>query len=245
MPDGIVRALTAGFGRLLALTHLKQRPGAWSAVVDTEAGRVFVRAAAGGGIARAAVEGLRREALVAHVVSGLTPPLLARYSTSGRHVLVFGHAPGRRADLRPGSADLALVSAELHWIARTWTQAGVPPLAHRWRGDEPHVGRPPFGGDVLIHPDLATNLRVHRTTSRVWALNWGSVLTGPAWAQFALLYPPLRRAGHEPHEARAWLAQFAPWHQAPPERVRALATALRTGTTSTQEARYWDELRTP
>ncbi|MGC0420828.1 hypothetical protein [Embleya sp. AB8] len=37
-------------------------------------------------------------------------------------------APGHRADLRPGSADLAPVAAELGWIARTWARAGVPPL---------------------------------------------------------------------------------------------------------------------
>jgi hypothetical protein len=243
LPEGVVRALAVRFGRCLAFTHVTQRAGAWSTVVDTEtSGRVFVRAAA----ARAAVESLRRESLVAHVVSGMTPPLLARYSTSGWHVLVFGHAPGRRADLRPGSPDLGPVTAELRWIARTWTDTGVPPLSHRWRGDEPHVGRPPFGGDMLLHPDLAANLRVHRTVtrgrieSRVWVLNWGGVVTGPAWAQFALLYPALRRAGHAPDEALAWLAQFDAWRHAPPERVRSLAGALLAG--AVNEAPYWGEL---
>ncbi|WP_424642214.1 hypothetical protein [Embleya sp. AB8] len=243
LPNGVARALTTRFGQLLTLTHVKQRPGTWSTVVDTEAGKVFVRAATQDGTAPAAVESLRREALVAHVVSGLTPPLLAQYATSGWHVLVFGHAPGRRADLRPGSADLGPVAAELKWMARTWPQAGVPPLAQLWRGDERHVGRPPFGGDVLLHPDLAKNLRVP-AESRVWALNWGNVLTGPAWAQFALLYPSLRRAGHDPDEARTWLAQFDTWRHAPPDRVSGLANALLAGT-SAKQARYWSELLTP
>ncbi|RJL21203.1 phosphotransferase [Bailinhaonella thermotolerans] len=220
LPAPVLRAIEARTGPVVrTIPALVGDQADVAATLVTAEGKVFVKAAP---IRRAAVRGLRREALLAPRLTGLAPRL--RWTLEGEGWLVLGweHIEGRHADYGPGSADLEILAALLGALASTPCPSELrrtirPPWLATAR--DPSPAR-------LLHADLnSTNVLITKS-GRAYLVDWANAARGPAWMETALLPPWLLRAGHTPASAEGWLSQIPAWRHAEPEILDTFAVTL-------------------
>lgn len=161
------------------------------------------------------------------------------------HLLVFEHAPGREANLAPGSPHLPFVVDAVHSIGIPCPWPGAPSVTVKvsalLRAAEDVLADPwpevayyeplvkaldldDLTGTMLLHADLhAGNLLVD--DDRCLVVDWSMACQGAAWVDVALLVPRLIDAGHTPAGAERVVAQVPAWGSAPVDAVTALAAA--------------------
>ncbi|MFF0388487.1 phosphotransferase [Kitasatospora sp. NPDC004615] len=186
---------------------------------------------------------------------GIGPRLLWTVEAAGWLALGFERAPGRHADLSPGSADLPVIARTLETLAETLTPA--PPLrtlrlADRWSGqdfwhtlDERHRDRLDawaverlstligaeheapalIDGGTLVHTDL-TGPNLLVDGDTVRVVDWAFPAPGAAWVDTAYLVVRLIQAGHTPENAERWADGVSMWRAASPGAVTAFVATL-------------------
>ncbi|WP_073814068.1 hypothetical protein [Kitasatospora sp. CB01950] len=225
----------------------------FSALLDTAGGPVFCKAVRADN-AKAWMHRLE-SAVNAVLPPSIGPRLLWTVEAAGWLALGFERAPGRHADLSPGSADLPLVARTLETLAETLTPA--PPLrtlrlADRWSGQDfwhtlgdRHRNRlDPWtvehldaltlaerdapgliDGKTLVHTDL-TGPNLLVEGTAVQVVDWAFPAPGAAWVDTAYLVVRLIAAGHPPTGAERWADTVSMWREAPPRSVTAFGAAL-------------------
>ncbi|QUH02124.1 hypothetical protein HUO13_16185 [Saccharopolyspora erythraea] len=178
---------------------------------------------------------------------GVAPGVLWQVEVDGWLLLGFEHAPGRHADLTPGSPDLPLLADTLRMLGSALTPAPVeaPRLAEQWarlaawrrlahdRETEPagwlrnrlaeFVDRElrafeAVDGDSLVHTDLhPLNVLV---SDRARVIDWAWSRRAAPWVDAALLVLRLIDSGHAPEAAERWVAEAVPAWSAVNEEVR-------------------------
>ncbi|MFF7458080.1 phosphotransferase family protein [Kitasatospora sp. NPDC008115] len=186
---------------------------------------------------------------------GIAPRMLWKIEAGGWLALGFEHAPGRHADLSPGSADLPLIAGTLEGLAETLTPS--PPLrafslADRWAGQDfwhklgsQHRNRlDPWtmerldpliraeceapdliDGRTLVHTDL-TGPNLLVHGDHVRVVDWAFPAPGAAWADTAYMVIRLIESGHTPEEAEQWADSVSMWREAPERSVTAFGAIL-------------------
>ncbi|GLZ43299.1 hypothetical protein [Actinokineospora sp. NBRC 105648] len=185
---------------------------------------------------------LRNEIVGSRVAAGIAPEVLFHEDVEAdADWLVVGYAylPGRRADLSPGSSDLAAVAGALERI-RAKPAMDLRPLRERWSGtawwtrladerpDAVHgwdvaemtrLSAPVptlVDGDRLLHTDLHADQFVVADDGSVHVVDWGYPGAGAPWVDAAFMTLRLVDAGHPPSAVQAWT-------RADPETLTAFA----------------------
>ncbi|AUY51408.1 phosphotransferase [Streptomyces sp. CB01881] len=185
----------------------------------------------------------------------IAPRMLWKVEAAGWLALGFERAPGRHADLSPGSADLPLVAQTLETLAETLTPA--PPLrafslADRWSGQDfwhklgdQHRDRLDswtmerldtlilaereapdlIDGKTLVHTDL-TGPNMLVDGHTVRVIDWAFPAPGSPWADTAYVVIRLIEAGHAPADAEKWADSVSMWREASPRPVTAFGAIL-------------------
>jgi hypothetical protein len=217
-PIGRARTVAGGFNSALA------------AVLDTPAGRVFVK---GIPTDHPGVITQGREALVNAAVRPVAPALLWHLlDVAGWDVLAFEYIEGRPADYTPGSPDLPAIVATLDSLAALPCPDVPIKDASRWRSYAEAGDTTPFEGDTLLHTDWKPdNVLVQADGVRV--IDWAWPTQGAAWIDPACLLIQLIANGHTPTEAETWIAHTRAWRAAPPTAVNAFCLT---------NVRMWNEI---
>jgi len=230
LPAGLRAAVEAVTGPVLEAESVETRRGEtpFVAALTTGTGTVFAKGAPTKD--EPGAEQRRRETVVAPIVASVAAPLIGHVDDGGWEVLLFTHIPQGNAELSPGSKDLGPFAATLRVIQQLQAPAGLalPSLADQWTKPLSRDKRALLSGDTLIHHDLVpANVMRRRAPhgQQILLVDWGQAVLGPAWAEFAGLYPGLLVAGHHPAGARQWLNQFPAWRRAPRLGVRAYVSA--------------------
>ncbi|MGJ6966079.1 phosphotransferase family protein [Streptosporangium sp. G11] len=210
--------------------------------MTTEGAVFFVKAAP----AAAPVAGhlLRERTANQALPAGIPAPrLLWAADVADWHLLLFEHAPGREADLAPGSPHVpavvdavAAISAPCPWPDAPSITGKVTALlrqAEALMAESPaeHARYGPLvkaldlnelDGTALLHADLhAGNLLVDGDRCQV--VDWSMACQGAPWVDMVFLVPRLIDAGHTPAEAEDVAAWVPAWTSAPRDAVTTLA----------------------
>lgn len=223
----------------------------FSATLHTTTGTVFCKAVTDG--PRSHMH--RREVAVnPWLPSHLAPRLRWTTEADGWLALGFDHAPGRHADLAPGSGDLPAVAITVNGLADALAHcpAEAPRLADQWsrlsawrrlaKTPDAHLdvwttdhldelcawearGIELADGDSLLHTDLHPyNILV--STNGVRVVDWAWARTGAAAVDVAFLVARLVAAGHTPAAAERWADNLDAWRATTPATRTALAVAI-------------------
>jgi hypothetical protein len=203
-----------------------------AAFLDTAGGSVFVK-----GLRKdhPGVVTQHREAAVNPYVRPVSPALLWQTETADWHLLGFEHAPGRHADLTPGSPDLPKVLDTMARLAHL-PCPDIPPLkqaVQRWAAyvDDP-ADLALLDGDTLLHTDYNPyNVLVHDRAARL--IDWAWPTRGAAFIDPACLIVRLVFAGHSPAQAEATVSDLPAWKNASSRAIDVYATAI---------TRMWTEI---
>ncbi len=254
LPDALRIGIEARTGAVTAaLAATAGTASDFAATLETSTGRVFCKAVREDN-PNAWMH--RLESVVNAVLPpDIAPRLLWKVEADGWLALGFEHAPGRHADLSPGSADLPLIARTLERLAGTLTPA--PPLrafslADRWSGqdfwhtlgthhrdrlDRWTVARLEtlvlaereapelIDGKTLVHTDL-TGPNLLVDGEAVHVVDWAFPAPGAAWADTAYMIIRLIEGGHTPEQAERWASNVPQWHAAPARSVTAFAAVL-------------------
>ncbi|GAB2658461.1 hypothetical protein GCM10027271_16410 [Saccharopolyspora gloriosae] len=194
-----------------------------AAVLDTAAGRVFVKGVEG--VSRR-MRHLRNEITTSTLAGDLAPAVLFAEDIGEWLVVGFEYLTGRPAGLSPGSVDLPVVADVVNRIgarpgddtrplrkrfgANDWwgrLDADAPELiegwdladAARWSAAFPTL----IDGDRLVHTDLhGDQIIIGDGPARV--IDWAFPGAGAAWVDPAFIVLRLIEAGHEPADAEQW-----------------------------------------
>ncbi len=226
LPARVRHAVTARTGPVSGMEHIAAGSNAdLTITLTTSAGQVFCKGAT---VGTNRADFLRNEVrLNPFLPRDLVPRLLWSIDTNGWLITGFEHAPGRVADLRPGSPDLPLIAATLTRMATAFTpcpSVDVQPATARW-GQllDPAL----VDGDTLLHTDMTHN-NFLVTDDRVQVVDWSMPCRGAAWLDTARMLIRLIRAGHTPEQAEAWAARLPMWAATTPPAVDAFAAAVTT-----------------
>jgi hypothetical protein len=192
-------------------------------VLDTAGGGVFIKGT-GPEASDMEREWLELGAAVAPFVPSLSPPLLFRVRAGGWDVTGWPAVAGRAADLSPGSADIAGVVGVLAALGTVAAPAGVAlrSVAEDWASPADDPGA--LDGDALVHTDVhGGNFIVGG--DRVWLVDWGWAMRGPAWVSAARLVLFLMDAGWDVGGAERVAAGVPAWAEASPDVVTAFAVS--------------------
>ncbi|KIQ63193.1 hypothetical protein TR51_31065 [Kitasatospora griseola] len=225
----------------------------FAATLETTGGQVFCKAVREDN-SKAWMH--RLESVVNTVLpASVAPRMLWKVESAGWLALGFEHAPGRHADLSPGSADLPLVARTLEQLTDALTPA--PPLrafslADRWAGEDfwrklgdQHRDRlDPWtverldtlilaereapdliDGKTLVHTDL-TGPNLLVDGGTVRVIDWAFPAPGAAWADTAYMVIRLIEAGHTPQDAERWASSVSMWREASPWSVTTFGVIL-------------------
>lgn len=170
--------------------------------------------------------GLAQEQLVAPAVAAVSPVLRLAVHEAGWHALVFDLAPGRTADLGPGSRDIEAVATLMQRLAHLPAPpAGLPQLADRYVDHLLPGDAELLHGEHLLHTDTNPhNLLVNGGAAQL--VDWAMPAVGPAWIDPALTAVRLMEDGQSPAAALAWLDRIPSWREAPAAGVTAFVGAV-------------------
>jgi hypothetical protein len=221
-PVTTARTMTAGQNSPLA------------AVIDTTAGRVFVKGLPSD---HRKVIAQDREAAVAPFVTAISPALLWHFDEAGWNVLGYRYAPGRHADYRPGSPDIDQLVHLMKTLSGIQVPADPGPLKRaedRWKS---YVDDPGdeliFAGKALTHTDWAPD-NVLIAPDRAWLIDWAWPTLGAAWTDPACWLLRLMAAGgHTAAEAEHHAARLPAFTTADPAHVDIFARV---------SVRLWEEI---
>ena len=225
LPAVVHDAITARSGSIERVEHAATGSvGDFAATLDTSnAGRVFCK---GARLDTDRVGFLRNEVRLNQYLPGdLAPRLRWHVEAAGWLVVVFNHAAGVCADLRPGSPDLPVVAAALTRMAAALTPCppiNIQPATARWgRLIDPAL----VDGDTLLHTDMTHN-NFLIADGRAQVVDWSMPCRGAIWLDTARMLVRLIRAGNTPAQAESWAARLPTWNNATPDAVDAFAAAL-------------------
>ena len=205
-----------------------------AAVLDTPAGRVFVKGVPSGD---RKVITQDREAAVAPLVTAISPVLLWRFDEAGWNVLGYQYAPGRHADYRPGSPDLDQIVQLMTTLGRIEVPADPSPLKRaedRWKSyvDDPGDALL-FAGHTLTHTDWAPD-NVLIAPDRPWLIDWAWPTLGAAWTDPACWILRLMAAGgHTAAQTEQQAARVPAFTDADPAHINLFARA---------STRLWEDI---
>ncbi|WP_233438517.1 phosphotransferase family protein [Actinokineospora spheciospongiae] len=189
---------------------------------------------------------LRNEITGSLRAPGIAPNIVFHADVDDWLIVGFTYVPGRRADLRPGSADLPLVAETLSRINRVRTP-DLRPLRDRWSGtdwwtrladeapehirgwDAREMARVSAAapalvdGTSLLHTDLHADQFLISETNRVHVIDWGFPGSGAPWVDTAFMTLRLVDAGHTPAEAESWARTIPAYADATPDALTAFA----------------------
>ena len=139
-------------------------------------------------------------------------------------LLGFDHAPGRHADLQPGSPDLPVVAYTLAGLVQALTPAPaipIQPATARWAS---RIAPELIDGDTVAHTDVTP--RNFLVSSSVAVVDWAAPCRGAAWIDTAFMVIRLIRAGHSPHAAEAWATAVPAWNAASSAALDTFSAAI-------------------
>ncbi|MEU5848924.1 hypothetical protein [Saccharopolyspora shandongensis] len=227
LPEHVRDAVQWHVGPVSAATDITVgRNSDLAAVLDTRAGRVFVKGV--DGVSRR-MRFLRNEITAGRLALGLAPAVVFAEDVGEWLVVGFEYVPGRPADLSPGSPDLPIVAEVVDrlgefpatglrslrdrwgtadWWGRLAEQA--PDVVHGWDLADMRqwAARLPAlaDGDRLAHTDLHGDQFRIGLDGVVHVIDWGFPGAAAPWVDGAYLVLRLIEAGHEPGAAEAWAA---------------------------------------
>lgn len=214
-----------------AATALAGQNSAIAALLDTDAGRVFVK---GLRTEHPMAVAQRREMAVNPYVSPLSPQLLWHTEADGWTLLGYQAAAGQHADYTPGSPDLPKVVDVMRRLASVWCPA-LPQLKRaekRWAAYMNPADLSLLHGDTLLHTDYAPD-NVLIDGDQVRLIDWAWPTLGAPFIDPCCLIVRLIFAGHTPAQAEASVAAAEAWRHAPARSIDAFAAAL---------SKMWDEI---
>jgi hypothetical protein len=235
LPGSLKQAIEARTGTITAgRTMTAGQNSPLAAVVDTPAGRVFVK---GLPSEHRKVITQDREAAVAPLVAAVSPALLWHFDEAGWNVLGYQYAPGRHANYRPGSPDVSQVVELMEALSRIPAPADSGPLKRaedRWKSYVDNPGDElAFAGTALTHTDWAPD-NVLIAPDRPWLIDWAWPTLGAAWIDPACwLLRLIAAGGHIPSEAEYQAARLTAFAAADPAHVDLFARA---------NVRMWTEI---
>lgn len=209
-------------------------------------GRFFLKAVEAAGPAYSALE--RECRITATMPAGRVPApaLVDAVDAGGWAGLLFEYAPGRDANLSPGSADVPAVAAMLATLSRIPAWPELPPLQddipvlmetakiadslpdafQRALADTLSRFSPEdLKGDRLVHYDLSPqNIRVNGP-GEVALVDWESACAGPEWADSVMAMMLLVMDGHSPSAAEQAVPAMA-LREAPDDAADGLLALL-------------------
>jgi hypothetical protein len=207
-----------------AVTASAGQNSAIAALLDTDAGRVFVK---GLRTEHPMAAAQRREMAVNPYVSPLSPQLLWHTEADGWTLLGYQAATGQHADYTPGSPDLPKVVDVMRRLASVWCPA-LPQLKRAEKRWAPYMEPTDLGllhGDNLLHTDYAPdNVLIDGDQARL--IDWAWPTIGAAFIDPSCLIVRLIFAGHTAAQAEACVAAAEAWQDAPARSVDAFAAAL-------------------
>lgn len=195
----------------------------FASLLETDQGSFFCKGALTGTSGEGQLKNEIR--LNAALSPDLVPRLRWHVKADGWLLAGFDKAPGRHADLSPGSPDLPLIAATLARMAADLTPCPVTtvqPATVRWgRLLDPDL----VDGDTLAHADM-THRNFLIDDDRVSVVDWSMPCRGAAWLDTARMIVRLIRAGHTPGQAELWAQSVPQWINAPRQAVDAFAAAV-------------------
>ncbi|MEV0085274.1 hypothetical protein [Saccharopolyspora sp. NPDC050642] len=225
LPEHVRDAVEGHVGPVSAATEITVgRNSDLAAVLDTSAGRVFVKGVEG--VSRR-MRFLRNEITAGQLAAGIAPAVVFAEDVGEWLVVGFEYLPGRPADLSPGSPDLPHVAEVVdrlgecpamelrslrdRWgaadwwgrlaeqapeVVQGWDVAGM----RQWAAQLPELAH----GDRLTHTDLHGEQFRIEPDGAVHVIDWGFPGAAAPWVDGAYLVLRLVEAGHEPGAAEAW-----------------------------------------
>jgi hypothetical protein len=205
-----------------------------AAVVDAEAGRVFVKGIRGD---HRTVITQNREAELGPHVRPVAPAVLWHLPDAGGwNVLGFEYVEGRHADYTPGSPDLPIVVD----VMKRVSELPVPDTASVRdvrRSFASYVDSPGdvelLGGNTLLHTDYNPENVLITTSGSARLIDWAWPGRGAAWIDPCVLIVRLIAAGHTPEQAEGCVANVPVWRAAPTGGIDAFAAV---------SGRLWTEI---
>ncbi|WP_171162013.1 protein kinase [Streptomyces sp. I05A-00742] len=228
LPDGHFRHLILPYTGNVTHVRLPARGfgSDFSAVIDSEKGRFFVKAMFNNPGGRK--DSILRERAINPYVQPLSPRLLWSVDgdDAGWIILGFEAVEERGLDFEPGSPDLPIAVDLLNRAA----SLELPDVARDWREDrwDAYVSSDDelalLRGDALLHTDInPSNLTVGEAGS--WMIDWSWPTCGPGFIDPACFVVQLISAGHSPESAEGWAARCTAWTNADPHAIDAFAVA--------------------
>lgn len=197
-------------------------------ILRTPSGNVFIKGT-GPDSDQLQRERLDLGAVLAPHVTAISPPLLFRVQADGWDITGWPAIPGRpRADLSPGSPDIPRLAAVLGQLGTVTAPDDVPMMSagKDWGRLDGHPDL--LAGDMLVHTDPhGSNFVID--DDRVWLVDWGWAIRGPAWLTPARLVLFMMEAGWTPADAERALTTIPAWADAPPRTITAYALASLPG----------------
>ncbi|WP_424183867.1 phosphotransferase family protein [Actinokineospora sp. G85] len=225
LPASVRDAIGERAGHVSAARTVSQgMNSALAAVLDTSAGRVFVK-----GIRQdyPGVVAQQREATINPHVRPLAPALLWRLDdVDGWDVLAFEFIEGRHPNYAPGSADLLAVLAALDTLAALpLPDLPLKDARRRWHeyldADDAEL----LGGETLLHTDYNPDNILITADGTARMIDWAWPTRGAAWIDPCCLALRLIAAGHTAAEAEQWVARTRAWADAPRAALDVFARA--------------------
>ncbi|MBB5850780.1 hypothetical protein ACFQ05_33875 [Amycolatopsis umgeniensis] len=192
-----------------------------------------------------AMRWLRNEADLGTLVSGIAPAVHFSADIEDWLLVGFEYVTGRRAQLRPGSPDLARIAETVNRIGDI-EAPDLKPLEQRWKSSwwpELAQERPEIVGDwdideltawerkapaltaggSLLHTDLHADQFLIPATGDIRVIDWGWPARGAAWIDPAFMVLRLIGAGHQEMDAETWAKTNTRWSEATEEEITAFA----------------------
>ena len=244
LPESVHAEVRANIGTISGCTEIKAGQSSnFAAVIHRDGAEpVFVKGVEG---ISPPMRWLRNETELGLLASGIAPAVRFSADIDDWLVAGFEYLSGRRAQLEPGSDDLALVAdtldrigqievpnlrpLEQRWASTWWDRLADerPEILGRWDVDEltaweqkapAHVA-----GNQLLHTDLHADQFIISEEGDVHVIDWGWPARGAAWVDPAFMVIRLIGAGHSPADAETWARQNTRWDEASEEAVTAFA----------------------
>lgn len=139
----------------------------------------------------------------------------------GWHLLGFSYLPGRKPDYRPGSPDLALITALMAKLPSVPADLTLKRAEQRWSAYSQQAML--FAGTHLSHTDWSPGNVLIAGDARL--VDWAWPTCGAAWIDPACWIVWLIASGHSPAQAENQAAAVPAFAHAPRHAVTAFAAA--------------------